>query len=78
MSSWNYYIKKILVKQSNMGALTLKNFPFELRRWDIEKFESINPTDSFGCNVNIYIAKNKVIQIEPNYSSFNNWLSDKG
>ena len=23
-----------------MGALTLKSFPFELRGWDIEKFES--------------------------------------
>lgn len=33
-----------------MGALTLKSFPFELRGWDIEKFESLDPTNSFGFN----------------------------
>ena len=33
-----------------MGALTLKSFPFELRGWDIEKFESLDPTNSFGSN----------------------------
>lgn len=61
-----------------MGALTLKNFPFELRRWDIEKFDSIDFTDSFGLNTKIYTNKNKIIQIEPNCNNFNNWLSDKG
>ena len=39
-----------------MGALTLKSFPFELRSWDIEKFESIDPTDSFGSKTRVYIS----------------------
>jgi NADH dehydrogenase/NADH:ubiquinone oxidoreductase subunit G len=30
-----------------MGALTIKNFPFEIRGWDVEKFESIDPTRRF-------------------------------
>jgi len=63
-----------------MGALTLKSFPFELRGWDIEKFESIDPTDSFGSNTRVYISKDQVVLIEPDYNTntFNTWLTDKG
>lgn len=63
-----------------MGALTLKSFPFELRGWDIEKLESIDPTDSFGSNTRIYVNKHQIIQIEPEYDiySSNIWLTDKG
>lgn len=63
-----------------MGALTLKSFPFELRGWDIEKFESIDPTDGFGTSTRVYISKQQIIQIEPDQSKItsNAWLSDKG
>lgn len=63
-----------------MGALTLKSFPFELRGWDVEKFESIDPTDGFGSNTRIYVSKDQIIQIEPDYNAhtFNTWLTDKG
>ena len=63
-----------------MGALTLKSFPFELRGWDIEKFESIDPTDGFGVNTRVYISKEQIVQIEPDHSenTSNAWLSDKG
>ena len=63
-----------------MGALTLKNFPFELRSWDIEKFESIDPTDGFGSGTRVYINKQQIVQIEPDYNenTTNAWLSDKG
>ena len=44
-----------------MGALTLKSFPFELRKWDTEKFESIDPTDGFGSNTKVSINRNKII-----------------
>jgi hypothetical protein len=39
-----HVISRIFLNNSKlkMGALTLKNFPFELRGWDIEKFESID------------------------------------
>ena len=46
-----------------MGALTLKSFPFEIRGWDIEKFESFDPTDGFGSNVRVYIHKNQIIPL---------------
>ena len=63
-----------------MGALTLKSFPFELRGWDIEKFESIDPTDGFGVSTRVYISKQQIVQIEPDHSesTSNAWLSDKG
>ena len=63
-----------------MGALTLKSFPFELRGWDIEKFESIDPTDAFGSSTRVYISKQQVIQIEPDHSENTSkaWLTDKG
>ena len=63
-----------------MGALTLKSFPFELRGWDIEKFESIDPTDGFGANTRVYISKDQIVQIEPDYNSntSNSWITDKG
>lgn len=63
-----------------MGALTLKSFPFELRGWDIEKFESLDPTDSFGSNTKVYVSKDQIVLIEPDYNvnTFNTWLTDKG
>ena len=63
-----------------MGALTLKSFPFELRSWETEKFESIDPTDGFGSNTRVYINKNQIVLIEPDYNinTFNTWLTDKG
>ena len=63
-----------------MGALTLKSFPFELRGWDIEKFESIDPTDGFGSSTRVYISKQQIVQIEPDFNAntANAWLSDKG
>jgi len=63
-----------------VGALTLKSFPFELRGWDIEKFESIDPTDGFGSSTRVYVSKDQIVQIEPDYNShtFNTWLTDKG
>ena len=62
-----------------MGALTLKNFPFELRGWEIEKVESFDPTDGYNSTTLIYLNKNQIVQIEPLFNMYeNNWLSDKG
>ena len=63
-----------------MVALTLKSFSFELRGWDIEKFESIDPTDGFGSSTRVYISKQQIIQIEPDHSAVSSkaWLTDKG
>lgn len=63
-----------------MGALTLKSFPLEFRRWDVKSHESVDPTDSFGQATNVYIDNDRILKIEPNYSNYsmNSWLTDKG
>ena len=47
-----------------MSILTLKSFPFELRGWNIENFESIDPTDGFESNIRVYLSKQQIVQIE--------------
>ena len=63
-----------------MGALTLKSFPFILRSWNVKNYDSIDPTDSFGQDTKVYVNRNKVIKIEPQFvNNLNNpWLTDKG
>lgn len=59
-----------------MGALTFKNFPFELRGWDLQKFEQIDLTDAFGTSIKILINGKQIIQIESN-PTHQNWIHDK-
>ena len=63
-----------------MGALTLKSFPFVLRSWNVKSYDSIDPTDSFGQNTRVYVNKNQIVKIEPQFSdkTLNVWLTDKG
>lgn len=63
-----------------MGALTIKQFPFELRNWEVRKLRSIDPTSGFAHDTVVYLTKNQVILIEPVYNSHNliSWITDKG
>lgn len=63
-----------------MGALTLKSFPFVLRSWNVKSYESIDPTDAFGQNTRVYVNRNQIVKIEPQFNdkSLNIWLTDKG
>jgi hypothetical protein len=63
-----------------VGALTLKNFPFILRNWNVKSYESVDPTDAFGQNTRVYVNKNQIVKIEPQFcdKTFHIWLTDKG
>nr|YP_009317759.1 NADH dehydrogenase subunit 11 [Navicula ramosissima]AOY40382.1 NADH dehydrogenase subunit 11 [Navicula ramosissima] len=63
-----------------MGALTLKSFPFVLRSWNVKSYDSIDPTDAFGQNTKVYVNKNQIVKIEPQFNdkALNIWLTDKG
>lgn len=78
----NFYSGSLKKKQhlEPKGALTLKSFPFILRGWDIKNYDFIDPTDSFGQNTKVYVNKNQVIKIEPQFSNYSSytWLTDKG
>lgn len=65
---------------ASMGALTSKDSSFELRDWDVENFESLDPTDNFGTKTSVFIKDGEVIQIEPCYDTFTRraWLTDRG
>ena len=43
-----------------------KIFPFELKGWDIEKFESIDLTDGFRSSTRIYINKQQIKKLNYN------------
>lgn len=60
-----------------MGALTLKTFPFELRGWEIKKFNAVDITDSFGTEIKLCVNNNKIVQIENFNSNKAVWLHDK-
>ena len=63
-----------------MGALTLKSFPFGFRGWDVKSYETIDPTDSFGQSILVYLDNNKILKVEPLFSncSTTTWITDKG
>nr|YP_009688015.1 NADH dehydrogenase subunit 11 [Haslea nusantara]QDX17605.1 NADH dehydrogenase subunit 11 [Haslea nusantara] len=63
-----------------MGALTLKSFPHVLRGWEVRSYESFDPTDSFGQETRVYIDRNQIVKIEPQFSNTasTTWLTDKG
>lgn len=58
----------------------MKTFPFVLRSWNVKSYESVDPTDSFGHATRVFINKNRVVKIEPQFSNdkYSSWLTDKG
>ena len=63
-----------------VGALTSKLYPFVSRNWELKNVSSIDFSDGFGSNLNIYLKNNKIIKISPSFDSNLNsvvWISDK-
>ena len=59
-----------------VGALTSKPYPFVGRSWELKKISSIDPSDSFGTNIQVYLKNNKIIKILPGHNDIQ-WISDK-
>ena len=59
-----------------VGALTSKPYPFVGRSWELKKVSSIDTSDGFGVNVQVYLKNNKVIKVLPGYNNIQ-WISDK-
>ena len=65
-----------------VGALTSKPYPFVGRNWELKKINSLDPSDGFGLDVQVFLKNNKIIKILPGYNqqntdSHNQWISDK-
>jgi len=63
-----------------VGALTSKPYPFISRNWELKNVNSVDFSDGFLTNIQVYIKNNNVIKITSNYDSSTNttnWISDK-
>ena len=63
-----------------VGALTSKPYPFISRSWELKNLSSIDFSDGFGNELQVYIKNNLVVKILPNYevnTKDNIWISDK-
>ena len=63
-----------------VGALTSKPYPFLIRNWEVKQFNSIDFSDGFGLDIQVFLKNNSVVKILPGYNLFdrsNCWITDK-
>ena len=63
-----------------VGALTSKPYPFTARSWELKSMKSIDFSDGFGVDIEVYSKNNAIVKILPGYDNFKdltNWISDK-
>ena len=63
-----------------VGALTSKPYPFIGRSWELKSVTSIDLSDGFGLDTQIFLKNNKIIKILPGYNQkdkTNNWITNK-
>ena len=64
-----------------VGALTSKIYPFVGRNWELKKIISIDFSDGFAANTQVFLKNNKIVKILSSHSSQNEinnlWISDK-
>jgi len=58
-----------------VGALTFKQYSFINRNWELKNLKTIDFTDGFGLDINVFISNNHLIKIQPFFKS--TWISDK-
>jgi NADH-quinone oxidoreductase subunit G len=63
-----------------VGALTSKPYPFVSRSWELKNINSIDFSDGFGSNLQVYIKNNNIVKVLPGFQKnevSSNWISDK-
>jgi NADH-quinone oxidoreductase chain G len=63
-----------------VGALTSKPYAFVKRSWELKVVNSIDCTDGFGSNIQVFLKNNKIVKVQPGFNqSLNdfNWITDK-
>jgi NADH-quinone oxidoreductase chain G len=63
-----------------VGALTSKPYPFVSRSWELKNVSSVDFSDGFATNLQVYLKNNQVVKITPEYdtnANVSNWISDK-
>lgn len=57
-----------------VGALTLREFRFKARPWELTKFDTLCTECSIGCEIRVSLLRDKVLRITPRQK----WLCDDG
>lgn len=63
-----------------VGALTLKPYSFTGRVWELKSCQSIDFSDGFAVNIQLYLKNGLIIKTLPRYNPdlrMVNWISDK-
>jgi NADH-quinone oxidoreductase subunit G len=63
-----------------VGALTQKPYPFLSRSWELKTTNSIDFSDGFGSETQVFFKNNQIVKITSkldNNSNTTNWISDK-
>jgi|AntRauTorckE5430_2_1112549.scaffolds.fasta_scaffold00054_30 NADH-quinone oxidoreductase chain G len=63
-----------------VGALTSKPYPFVSRSWELKNVSSIDFSDGFATNTQVYLKNNSIVKVNPEYDTHANashWISDK-
>ena len=63
-----------------VGALTSKLYPFVSRNWELKNISSVDFSDGFGSDIDVYLKNNKIVKISPGFNYQSNsveWISDK-
>jgi NADH-quinone oxidoreductase subunit G len=71
-----------LIEICPVGALTSKPYPFLYRDWELKKIKTIDPSDSFGIDILMYLKENNIVKILPSFSPETSllttpWISNK-
>ena len=61
-----------------VGALTLKPYAFVNRNWELKSIASIDISDGFASNIQVFVKNNKIVKILPAHNfTDENWITDK-
>jgi NADH-quinone oxidoreductase subunit G len=63
-----------------VGALTAKDFRFQMRAWELYTTPSICPGCATGCNVEVHQSRNTIYRLvpRPNPAVNKHWMCDEG
>ncbi|MEW5805839.1 MAG: 2Fe-2S iron-sulfur cluster-binding protein [Acidobacteriota bacterium] len=63
-----------------VGALTLREFRFKSRVWDLKKVNTICPACGRGCNIIAWVKDNRIFRLTPRFNPHVNrsWMCDHG
>ena len=73
--TFNSELSGNLIDICPVGALTFKQFSFVNRNWELKNLKSLDFSDGFGLDTQIFINNNSIIKIQPSIE--NSWISDR-